>query len=448
MIKKSLFGIGATAMVALAFSVVSPNKAQAVPSFARQTGMDCMACHTAFPELTPFGRTFKLTGYIISKSDKPYQFPPPVAAQFMGSFTRTDKSLPKNAVPEDIHANDNWTIPQEASIFYAGKILYKVGTFMQFTFDGISKNFFLDNTDIRFANTAKLGGKSFVYGITFNNNPTVQDVLNTTPAFGFPWAASDAAPTPAAAAIVDGTLAAQVGGLGIYGFWNNMIYGEVTLYRTAQNGFTQPLSAGTVIDTRVSGVAPYWRLFLYHQKGKHSFAFGHYGMITHIFPEGETRGTSDVFTDLALDAQYQYISKKHIFSMQTTWIHELQDWQGSFPLGATSRQSSSLDTFRINFNYYYRFHYGTLAATCAFFNLSGSKDPVLYAPDPVNGSRTGKPDSNGFILQASYLPWERAKFTVQYTIYNKFNGASTNYDGFGRNASDNNTLYLLAWIAF
>src|ERR1700720_1673445 len=37
----------------------------AVPSFARQTGMACAACHTVFPELTPFGREFKLNGYVL-----------------------------------------------------------------------------------------------------------------------------------------------------------------------------------------------------------------------------------------------------------------------------------------------------------------------------------------------------------------------------------------------
>jgi hypothetical protein len=448
MLRKNSLYVFLMAIAIGAFAFGSFKEVQAVPSFARQTGMDCMACHTAFPELTPFGRTFKLTGYTISKSDKPYQFPPPVAAMFQGSFTHTNKSLPKDAVPQDIHANDNWTIPQQASLFYGGKILYKVGAFSQFTFDGIADNFFLDNTDIRFANTAKLGGKHLIYGVTFNNNPTVQDVWNSTPAWGFPWAASDAAPTPAAGAVIDGALGSQVGGLGLYAFWNNLIYAEVTLYRTARNGFTEPLSAGTDIDTFVDGIVPYWRVALQHQKGKHSFAFGTYGMVTHIFPEGETRGTTDVFTDIALDAQYQYISKNHIFSAQTTWIHEIQDWNGSFPLGGTAKRSTSLDTFRINFNYYYRFRYGTLAGTCAFFAITGTKDPVLYAPDPVDGSRTGSPDSNGFILQASYLPWERTRFTVQYTIYNKFNGAGTNYDGFGRNASDNNTLYLLAWIAF
>lgn len=37
-----------------------------------------------------------------------------------------------------------------------------------------------------------------------------------------------------------------------------------------------------------------------------------------------------------------------------------------------------------------------------------------------------------------------------YTLvaYNKFNGGTRNYDGFGRNTGDNNTLYLLTWVAF
>src|SRR5271170_4974182 len=40
--------------------------ALAVPSFARQTGMSCEACHTVFPELTHFGRMFKANGYTLT----------------------------------------------------------------------------------------------------------------------------------------------------------------------------------------------------------------------------------------------------------------------------------------------------------------------------------------------------------------------------------------------
>jgi hypothetical protein len=37
---------------------------------------------------------------------------------------------------------------------------------------------------------------------------------------------------------------------------------------------------------------------------------------------------------------------------------------------------------------------------------------------------------------------------VQYTAYNRFNGVSNNYDGFGRNAKDNNSLFLYLWAAY
>jgi len=37
---------------------------------------------------------------------------------------------------------------------------------------------------------------------------------------------------------------------------------------------------------------------------------------------------------------------------------------------------------------------------------------------------------------------------AQYVLYSKFNGASRAYDGAGRDASGNNTLYLFLWVAF
>jgi hypothetical protein len=89
-----------------------------------------------------------------------------------------------------------------------------------------------------------------------------------------------------------------------------------------------------------------------------------------------------------------------------------------------------------------------------YFSIDGNSDPLLYS-----GSLTGSPRSDGVVLQANYLPfnklggpsfWPRSnvKLSLQYTIYNRFDGARTNYDGSGRNARDNNTLYAEAWIAF
>ena len=39
-------------------------------------------------------------------------------------------------------------------------------------------------------------------------------------------------------------------------------------------------------------------------------------------------------------------------------------------------------------------------------------------------------------------PWVNLRVGVQYTGYLRFNGGTSNYDGFGRSASQNNSLFL------
>lgn len=56
----------------LALSLLS-SYAHAIPTFNRQTEQNCAACHAGgqFPELTPCGRIFKLTGYTIGQRALP-----------------------------------------------------------------------------------------------------------------------------------------------------------------------------------------------------------------------------------------------------------------------------------------------------------------------------------------------------------------------------------------
>ncbi|HYC09225.1 MAG TPA: hypothetical protein VEC10_06265, partial [Steroidobacteraceae bacterium] len=66
--RNTLIGVSrnltATALALASLATAPP--AHAVPSFARQTGMACEACHTVFPELTHFGRVFKANGYTLT----------------------------------------------------------------------------------------------------------------------------------------------------------------------------------------------------------------------------------------------------------------------------------------------------------------------------------------------------------------------------------------------
>ena len=67
--QKILTGAGAataTAIFGFVFSAVTFGTippANALPSYARQTGQPCGTCHTDYPGLTPYGRLFKLGGY-------------------------------------------------------------------------------------------------------------------------------------------------------------------------------------------------------------------------------------------------------------------------------------------------------------------------------------------------------------------------------------------------
>jgi hypothetical protein len=433
---------------AMAVLFLHTGNARAVPSFARQTGFECMVCHTAFPELTPAGRDFKLKGYVLSTETKPGFLP--LAAMVQASYSDArglhDKVAPFDGEEDSQTARFN--VPQQASLFYAGRIYKHLGGFVQVTYDGVANDIVLDLTDIRYARGATLDGSSLTLGLTLNNSPTVEDLWNSTPTWGFPYASSSVAPTPAAGTLIDGALDSEVGGVGAYVMWNDLLYAEASIYHSTRTGLLRPLGADGEPDNVVSDFAPYWRLALQHSWGRHYLSAGTYGMAAEVFPAGETGGPTDKFTDLALDAQYQYLTDKHMFSAHTTWIHEDQDWDASFPLGIAANSSDTLETFKVDAGYYYRGSMGTVGGAVAYFSTSGDSDSLLYSPGPVNGSRTGSPDSDGFILEADFIYLEKHKFSIQYTIYNKFNGSGSNYDGFGRDASDNNTLYLLAWFMF
>src|SRR3954453_9254422 len=103
----------------LLLSVAEP--AQAVPSFAAQTGQPCSACHIgAFgPQLTPFGRAFKIGGYTQSGREG-WAAQGPLAVMAIGSFTHMDASQPE-APAQHFGRNDTFVFDQ-VSLFLAGRL--------------------------------------------------------------------------------------------------------------------------------------------------------------------------------------------------------------------------------------------------------------------------------------------------------------------------------------
>ena len=442
-----------------AFLVSAP--ASAVPSFARQTGFECVQCHLSWPELTPLGRAFKLGGYTLIKESKdnkeerpwfPTQAdgPPPklpVAAMLQLSGTNTRSTA--GADPDQFPRNNAATL-QQFSLFYAGRITDLFGAFVQWSYDGIEHHSAIDNVDLRFAKNFARGDLDLAYGLSLNNNPTVSDIYNTTPAWGFPFASSSVAVAPNAATLIDGGLGQQVVGLGAYAMVNQTLYAEIAPYRTADGAFSI-FRAGTdkTTDAVLKGTAPYWRLALQHawNEGTHSMMIGTYGIDARKFPDSlDPTGPTDRFLDTGIDAQYQYITDRHRFSAQLNWVREKQTLDATFGAGAASNPSDTLKTFRGKLTYYYDRQYG---ATLAYFRTWGNSDDALYnTGEPVTGSANGSPNTSGYIVELDWLPRRDIRLALQYTGYRTFNGASTNYDGFGRNARDNDTLYLVGWLMF
>src|ERR1700719_4516869 len=100
-----------------AVCIVGVTPEQALPSYARQTGQECAACHNGFPELTPYGRQFKLNGYTFGGGDTSTL--PPIAAMTIPTFTHTETGQPGGAAPH-FGPNDNFGVT--GSLFYGGKI--------------------------------------------------------------------------------------------------------------------------------------------------------------------------------------------------------------------------------------------------------------------------------------------------------------------------------------
>jgi hypothetical protein len=428
--------------------------AMALPSYARQTGLPCSGCHTTPPELNNGGRLFKLLAFTDRAENKSITAEPngrraalnlleslPLSAFFETSTTGTK-------VPQPGTQNWNFQFPQDISLYLAGAWATHVGSFVQITYELQNDHFSMDNTDIRFANKTKVSGKELDYGLTLNNNPTLEDLWNSTPAWGYPFIAPNGAPSPAAAPLINGALATDVAGLGGYTMWDQHLYFAGTLYRSDHVNDAQP-TTGTCCSYNIQGVAPYWRLAFQQNGRTASLEVGGYGMHVKSTP-GAVTGLENSYTDFGPDVQYDRTIGKDVLSLRATYVRENSALVASANPPSPATPTASPGPHHLNAsNANVEYHLGNrFSGTVGWFLTDGTNDPILYAPGSVSGSANGGARSEGFISNVSYWPYQNIDLAVQYTNYTRFNGGATNYDGSGRNASDNNTVYLLARFVF
>ena len=423
--------------------------AWAVPSYARQTGYACVKCHIGGygPQLTPYGIKFKINGY--TESDHK-GFKLPLAAMIMAGFTHTETGQNPPPTPHD-NANDNFDVNQ-ISAFFAGRLTDDLGVFSQVTYDGVGKGTAIDNVDIRLAHDFVIAKTDAILGLDVNNNPTVSDPGNTQPAWYFPYIGTAlVSGTGDAATQINGALSTAVTGVSGYAFINDSIYAEVGTYRSLSPAMQIKFGEGVGNDIGKVDDSIYWRLNYIKDMNTQAFSAGLVGFNFSINPTRMDGSPVNRYRDIGVDASYLWLGDGvHNFTAYASFIREDQTHTLDLASGGADNLNDRLYEFRFNTSYYYQQTYGL---TLSRFSTHGTRDATLYSGFSANGS----PDTAGTILQVDWTPWGKeqswarpfanVRVGLQYTIYDKFDGASSNYDGNGRNASDNNTLFLFVWAA-
>lgn len=413
-------------LCATALLGLSASMAQAVPSYARQTGAECAACHVGGfgPQLTPYGIKFKINGYTDSDggSDKV-----PLSAMLTGTATHTD-------APGDNGKRNN-SVLQEASVFVAGRLSENIGTFIQATYSGVDKISSLDQVDIRYVRNLLFGGKEATVGLSLNTNPTLTDPFNTLGQWRFPYISSDfnAGLDGPRSPLIE-NLGGSVVGLNAYGFFDNSLYAEVGLYNTLSKSAAEAVNADYA--GKFKGVGTYWRLAYFKDMKKDNFSVGLFGMnARQQTPDVAASGDYDRYNDVGIDASYQFLgNRQHIFSVNTSYVREWSKLNATAPASA----SSTLNQFRLATSYHYNQTWG---ATAGIFDTRGSSN-AMYD--------NGRPNTSGYMLQADWTPWGKegswaspwanVRVGLQYTGYQRFNGTSDH-------AGDNNTTTLFVWTS-
>jgi hypothetical protein len=443
-----------------------PSPSAALPLFARQTGQNCQACHAGgqFPELTQYGRLFKLTGYTLGQRTVP------LSAMAVVSDSKVF-NLKGSTDPSTDFQKNGTPVFATSSVFTGGKITDNIGAFVQVTYDNYANqsangsfqgHSAADNMDFRYADRQISAKSDLIWGISANDNPSVSDVWNTAGA----WMQYVPVPSTTSSQFIDGNapfpgLAAgsNISGLTAYAYWKQMLYIEAGGYRSAQ-GLTSFMSAGVPNDekTKLEGTNPYWRAALTHAWGPNNIMVGTTGMISRIYDDPldtSDPNTIHYFRDIGFDSQYQYQLDPHAITAQLAYIrdyHRVPGFLANQPMtdvnGNPLPNTNASDTtkvLRAKLSYVYGAKYG---GSLSHFNQTGTIDSALYDPTPITGNINGNPAIRGWTYEAFWIPVQNIRVGVQYTTYGIFNGTSQNYDGAGRNANDNDSLFFYIWGAY
>jgi len=424
---------------------LAAGKAEALPAFAVQTGQHCTACHVGGfgPQLTPFGREFKLEGYTLRSGN---EFTLPVSAMAVASYLNTAKDVA--FPPAQGFGNNNNVALDKLSVFLAGGDGNHFGGLAEATYFGVGDAFAWDVLDLRAVDRTTVADQDVLFGLSLNNSPGVQDAWNTLPVWGFPYTRTALAPGPGSGTVLAG-LAQTVIGVNAYAWWNSSLYTEVGIYTTPSRGFLSTVGVVSGPASAIQGAAPYVRAAYQKNYDAQNFEVGVFGFFPSLQGTAVDTGRTNDYRDLGVDASYQFTGDgSDIYQVNAIYTNEHQSLNATSFLHL-SNPSDMFNDFRVDASYYWQ---NLIGGTVQVFDTWGSNDPLLYA-----GNFTHSPDSTGLVFQLDGTPFGanpsalgtrfNLRAGLQYTVYTKFNGASSNFNGLGRSASDNDALRLFLWLA-
>ena len=320
---------------------LSARDVYAVPSFARQTGLACSSCHTVFPELTSFGRAFKLHGYTAQGDEGARR-----SGDRPGASVEDQPDLPPVghvAAVDHPHRREaaGYTERQRRVSATAQPLLGRRDH---------AAHWDLHASDVRQPRW-HIWSRQHRHPLCQRHADRREGTRLRPHAEQQPDGGGSVAHHPRlAVAVCQRGLGADAGGRGVdrrpvgdnrwpgsaaYGLWNKHLYGAVAVYRSRTSAAQQPPSS--ISDDTIRDVAPYWRLAWQQNFGVNYLEVGTFGMFAQLFPTGVS-GSTDKYTDFAFDTQFERPLGKDWLSAHVTYIYENQQ-QRLLPRGRQRGQS-------------------------------------------------------------------------------------------------------------
>ncbi len=445
-------------MITVISGLALPRSARAIPSYSRQTGLSCATCHTVFPHLTPFGRNFKLHGYVTnntqlisdhaSTNDTTGQgrtileFPniPMVSARISSRWNYqaggNGGMVPHGAVsagqdfistPDGYGDQDLINYLAGSSIYIAGEITPHLGSFIEFSGpDDEGGTVGLGMFDLALVSSdITVAGQNFVYGIRAEDALAAGDPSNSIGTWGLTAGLMGLSTHNT---LFDAGTSFMEGGelFGMLGdFDGGGLYGSVGVYRPTTNqsagSYVQGSIAGSGTFDGVSGVNTYVRLSYYLPPiGKNMYpeigGFGYFGNLNMTATPSAALLDPlyvDHYYDLGLDLQVQYIGNNNLLELFGLFqdqrdgaFYGIDEFTGVPGDGiGVSRQGLGL-----KLDYYYETMYGAYVK-------------YLYQ----TSSQLSDMKVNGLLVGFSYFPWENVNLRLERCFFSTYNIGAAQY---------------------